>query len=113
MVRKHVKRSRVLIERIDNSGRVDDATKAEILYLDNLASLCDKHELDWPVKGWRLNLLKVFMLLLKKLFTKGGREYAREACMPGRVHVDGGRSGYVQKSPTLAQGLIHRSSKEW
>jgi B12-binding domain/radical SAM domain protein len=82
MVREHNERSKILIERIDNSGRIDDATKAEILYLDNLASLCDKHELDWPVKGWRLNFLKLFKLFLKELFPKGRRKCAWKVRMP-------------------------------
>jgi B12-binding domain/radical SAM domain protein len=64
MIRNHIKRAKVLIERIDGSGHIDEATKAEILHLNSLDSLCDKHELDWPVKGLRLKLLKLFRLLL-------------------------------------------------
>ncbi len=63
-IRNHIKRAKVLIERIDSSSQIDDATKAEILHLNSLDSLCDKHELDWPIKGLRLNFLKLFRLLL-------------------------------------------------
>ena len=63
-IREHIKRAKGLIEQIDSSSQVDDATKAEILHLNSLDSLCDKHELDWPVKGLRLNFLKLLRLLL-------------------------------------------------
>ncbi len=65
MIREHIEKAKVLIERIDSSGQIDEATKAEILELNSLASLCDKRELDWPIKGWRLNLWKIFGALLK------------------------------------------------
>lgn len=65
MIREHIGKAKVLIEHIDSSLRIDDATKTEILHLNNLASLCDKHELDWPIKGWRLNPLELFRSLLK------------------------------------------------
>jgi len=65
MIREHIEKAKVLIGRIDSSGQIDDATKAEIIHFNKLDSLCDKHELDWPIKGWRLNLLKLFRLLLK------------------------------------------------
>lgn len=63
-IRNHIERSKALIERIDASAEFDNETKAEILRLNNLDSLCDKHELDWPIKGWRLNFVKLFKLLL-------------------------------------------------
>jgi B12-binding domain/radical SAM domain protein len=62
-IRNHIENARVLVERIGSSGQMDDATKREMLRLNNLDSLCDKHELDWPIKGWRLNFLKLFRLL--------------------------------------------------
>ncbi len=64
MIRNHIKRAKVLIKRIDSSSQIDDETKAEMLHLNSLDSLCDKHELDWPIKGLRLNFLKLFRLLL-------------------------------------------------
>ncbi len=65
MIREHIEEAKVLIGRIDSSGLIDDATKAEIAHFNNLDSLCDKHELDWPIKGWRLNFLNLLRLLLK------------------------------------------------
>lgn len=65
VIRAHIERAKVLIERIDSSGETDDATKAEIFRLNNMDSLCDKHELDWPIKGWRLHFLRLLRLLLK------------------------------------------------
>jgi len=63
--RQHIESAKALIQRLDGSGQIDDATKAEIFRLNNIDSLCDKHELDWPIKGWRLNFLRLFKLLLK------------------------------------------------
>jgi len=65
MIREHIEKAKVLIGRIDSSGHIDDATKAEIIRFNKLDSLCDKHELDWPIKGWRLNFLNLLRLLLK------------------------------------------------
>ena len=65
MIREHIEKAKVLIGRIDSPGLLDDATKAEITHFNNLDSLCDKHELDWPIKGWRLNFLNLLRLLLK------------------------------------------------
>lgn len=65
MIRKHIEKAKVLIEHIDSSGQIDNETRTEILHLNTLASLCDKRELDWPIKGWRLNLLKIFRSLLQ------------------------------------------------
>ncbi|HET6514029.1 MAG TPA: TIGR04190 family B12-binding domain/radical SAM domain protein [Thermodesulfovibrionales bacterium] len=60
---ERIRRSRALVRTIDGSGVVDDTTKAEIRSLNNLDSLCDKHELDWPVKWWRMNFVKILRLL--------------------------------------------------
>jgi len=65
MIRKHIEKAKFLIDRIDGSGRIDEATKREVLRFNNLDSLCDKHELDWPIKGWRLNFLNLFRLLIR------------------------------------------------
>ncbi|HTR45548.1 MAG TPA: TIGR04190 family B12-binding domain/radical SAM domain protein [Thermodesulfovibrionales bacterium] len=64
MIKDHIVRSVKLIDRIDAAGRVDDSIRAEVMSLNNLDSICDKHELDWPIKGWRLNLMKLFRLLM-------------------------------------------------
>jgi hypothetical protein len=52
-----------LIERIEQAGTIDDALKEEIFRVNRLDLLCDKHELEWPVKGWKLNLVNLFKLV--------------------------------------------------
>ncbi|MCL5023222.1 MAG: TIGR04190 family B12-binding domain/radical SAM domain protein [Nitrospirae bacterium] len=65
MIRRHIVKAKSLIERIDGAGRPDEALRKEILRFNNLDSLCDKHELDWPIKGWRIHFLKLLKLLLR------------------------------------------------
>ncbi len=65
LLRAHIKRAIAIMKRIDLDGFVSDDLKAEILSLNFMDSLCDKHELEWPIKGWRLNVLKVLRLLLQ------------------------------------------------
>ncbi|MBF0560230.1 MAG: TIGR04190 family B12-binding domain/radical SAM domain protein [Nitrospirae bacterium] len=64
VIRDHIKRAKVLIERLDGTGDMDEATRAEILHLNNLDSVCDKHELEWPIKGLRISYLKLLKLIL-------------------------------------------------
>jgi hypothetical protein len=33
--------------------------------LNTLDSVCGKHELDWTIKGWKVNVLSLLKLLLK------------------------------------------------
>ncbi|MGD0886209.1 MAG: TIGR04190 family B12-binding domain/radical SAM domain protein [Thermodesulfovibrionales bacterium] len=63
-IKRDIKRAQDLIERIDHAVVIDDALKAEIMSLNDVDTLCDKHELDWPLKGWIENVLKIFRLLL-------------------------------------------------
>lgn len=65
LLRVHIKRAVEIMERIDRDGFVAEDLKPEILSLNFMDSLCDKHELEWPIKGWRLNILKVLRLLLQ------------------------------------------------
>ncbi len=62
-VRNHLKRAIRLSEMITDPDNVDDSLREEIFGLNTLDSLCGKHELDWPVSGWKLkipNVLKLF-----------------------------------------------------
>jgi B12-binding domain/radical SAM domain protein len=61
---EHIKRAKDLIARIDRSEIIDDSLKTEIMNLNTVDSLCDKHELEWPVKGARLNVFNVLRMLL-------------------------------------------------
>ncbi|MGD0886868.1 MAG: TIGR04190 family B12-binding domain/radical SAM domain protein [Thermodesulfovibrionales bacterium] len=65
IIKRDIKRAQALIERIDHAVVIDDALKAEIMSLNDVDTLCDKHELDWPLKGWIENVLKIFRLLLQ------------------------------------------------
>lgn len=65
LLRVHIKRAAEIMERIDRDGLVAEDLKPEILSLNFMDSLCDKHELEWPIKGWRMNILKVLRLLLQ------------------------------------------------
>jgi B12-binding domain/radical SAM domain protein len=63
VVRDQTRRALALVQKINDPGNVDEALREEIQSLNTLDSLCDKHELDWPVKGWKLNAFKLARLL--------------------------------------------------
>ncbi len=65
-LRDHIIRARAVMNRIDRSGLEDQDLREEVQRLNGLESLCDKHELDWPIKGMRLRLWKVIRLLLRR-----------------------------------------------
>jgi B12-binding domain/radical SAM domain protein len=62
-VREHTRRALALVEKINDPVNLDDALREEIFNVNTLDSLCDKHELDWPVKGWKLNVFRLAKLL--------------------------------------------------
>ncbi|HAD04099.1 MAG: B12-binding domain/radical SAM domain protein [Desulfuromonadales bacterium GWD2_61_12] len=57
-------RARTLVAAIGHSGPLDAALRQEIRELNGLAALCDKHELEWPISGWKLHPLKILRGLL-------------------------------------------------
>ncbi len=62
-VRNHLQRAIRLSGMITDPDNVDESLREEIFGLNTLDSLCGKHELDWPVSGWKLkvpNILKLF-----------------------------------------------------
>jgi hypothetical protein len=61
-IMRHIRMAKDLVERMEQAGVIDDALKAEIFRVNRLDFLCDKHELEWPVKGWKLNLVNLFKL---------------------------------------------------
>ena len=65
-IRGHLVRAIALSKKINDPGSVDDALREEIAGLNTLDLVCDKHELDWPVRGWKLNLPKVVELLFSR-----------------------------------------------
>ena len=62
-IRQHILMAKELIQRMDDTAVIDDSLKEEIFRLNRLDYLCDKHELEWPVTGWKLNLPNLFRLL--------------------------------------------------
>jgi len=64
-VRNHLLRAIQLNERIKDPRNLDDEIRREIISLNTLDIVCDKHELDWPIKGWKLKIPSLLKLLLK------------------------------------------------
>lgn len=64
VLKRYIRRAIELIEKIDNYKDLDDTLKEAILSLNRITSICDKHELEWPIKNWRLNPFRFFRLLL-------------------------------------------------
>jgi hypothetical protein len=65
-IRDHLTRAVELSRKINDPGNVDDALRDEIFSLNTLDSVCDKHELDWHIKGWKLKVPNLLKLLLKR-----------------------------------------------
>ncbi len=63
-IRDHLTRAIALSRKITDPDHVDDALREEIFNLNTLDLVCDKHELDWPIKGWKLKVPKLVRLLL-------------------------------------------------
>jgi B12-binding domain/radical SAM domain protein len=61
-IKRHIQMAKELIKRMEEAPVIDAALKEEIFRMNRLDFLCDKHELEWPVKGWKLNPLNVFKL---------------------------------------------------
>ncbi len=64
-VRDHLQRAMRLNEKITDPGNIDDALREEIFSLNTVDSISGKHELDWSIKGWKVNVLSLLKLLLK------------------------------------------------
>jgi B12-binding domain/radical SAM domain protein len=64
-VRNHLERAVALNDRIKDPSSIDASLREEIFSLNTLDLVCDKHELDWPIKGWKLNVFKLAKLLLR------------------------------------------------
>ncbi len=64
-IREHLKWAIELSNKIQDPEDLDEVLQREIFNLNTLDIVCDKHELDWPIKGWKLKVPAV----LKMLFT--------------------------------------------
>jgi len=58
-----IDRAKLLVERIDSAGGLEGELRLEAETLNRLSSLCDKHELNWPMRGWRLAPLRIIRAL--------------------------------------------------
>jgi hypothetical protein len=63
-IRDHLTRAIALSRKITDPHAVNDELRDEIFSLNTLDLVCDKHELDWPIKGWKLNIPRLVKLLL-------------------------------------------------
>ncbi|HUJ16459.1 MAG TPA: TIGR04190 family B12-binding domain/radical SAM domain protein [Nitrospirota bacterium] len=63
-IREHLNRAIALSRKITDPHLVDEALREEIFNLNTLDLVCDKHELDWPIKGWKLRVMQIAKLLL-------------------------------------------------
>lgn len=64
-IRDHLTRAMRLNGKITGPSGMDDALREEIFSLNTLDSVCGKHELDWTISGWKVNIPNVIRLLLK------------------------------------------------
>ncbi|PWB63944.1 MAG: TIGR04190 family B12-binding domain/radical SAM domain protein, partial [Deltaproteobacteria bacterium] len=64
-IRRHIVMAKELFKRMEDAPVIDASLEKEIFRLNRLDSLCGKHELEWPVKGWKLHLMNLFRLLFR------------------------------------------------
>jgi B12-binding domain/radical SAM domain protein len=63
-LRNHLERAIILSEKITDPEHIDDELRKEIFSLNTLDIVCGKHELEWPIKGWKLKVPNVMKLVL-------------------------------------------------
>lgn len=62
-ITQHIRMAKELLFRIEQTPALDPALTAQIRTLNRYDSLCDKHELQWSLSGWRFNPLNVVKAL--------------------------------------------------
>ncbi|TLM65561.1 MAG: TIGR04190 family B12-binding domain/radical SAM domain protein [Deltaproteobacteria bacterium] len=68
-IRAAIARARDLLGRIDGPGRDSPGLREEIAAVNRLATICGRHELEWPVHGSKLHLLGIARRLLTAAVT--------------------------------------------
>ena len=63
-IRVAIGRARELLARIGSPGPCDQALREEIRAVNRLATICGRHELEWPVTGSKLRLLGIARRLI-------------------------------------------------
>ena len=61
-IRQQIRMAKELMQRMEDTALFDDSLKKEISGLNRFDSLYGKHELKWPVTGWKVNLVNMFRL---------------------------------------------------
>lgn len=64
-IKRHILMAKELFRRMEDEPSIDAALEKEIFRLNRLDFLCNKHELEWPVKGLKLHLINIFRLLFR------------------------------------------------
>ena len=64
-IRDHLTRAVALSRKINDPLNIDDALRDEIMNLNTLDLVCDKHELDWPIRGWKLKVPNILRMLFE------------------------------------------------
>lgn len=61
-VREHISLAKDVMQRMEAGNLLDDSLRVDIARLNNFDSLYGKHELKWPVEGWKINLVTLYGL---------------------------------------------------
>lgn len=64
-IRDHLTRAIALSKKIIDPENIDAALREEIFSLNTLDLVCDKHELDWPIRGRKMKVPNILKLLLR------------------------------------------------
>jgi B12-binding domain/radical SAM domain protein len=64
-IKRHILMAKELFKRMEDAPAIDASLEKEIFRLNRLDFLCNKHELEWPVKGLKLHLINFFRLLFR------------------------------------------------
>jgi len=70
-IKWHIRMAKELMKRLEEADVIDSPLKEEIFKLNRLDFLCTKHELEWPVNGWKLHLVNIFTSLFAEVRRKG------------------------------------------
>ncbi len=60
--RRHIRMAKDVMQRMEEGAEFDDSLRKAIAGLNDFDSLYAKHELKWPVEGWKVNLVTMFKL---------------------------------------------------
>lgn len=61
-LKEHILAARDIMARMEDPAVTGDSLREEIASLNRFDSLYGKHELEWPVEGWRVNLVNMLKL---------------------------------------------------